>query len=74
MGANHSGAAGGQISIRGGITLRLDNISRLCFDITGRVAVTLVQTAGVAAIFLDGAHSCGHHPNLQPVSLRFCAY
>ena len=65
VGANHGGAG-----IRVGISLLVDNISQLYIDIT--VAVTLVQTAVVAAIFLDGAQSCGHHPNLQPVRWRFC--
>ena len=65
VGANHGGA--GWRLIGDGISLHVGNI-------TGRVAVALVQTACVAAaIVLDGAHSCRHHPNLQPVSSRFCA-
>ena len=62
VGANHGGAGGGLI----GISLYVDNV-------TGRVAVALLETAGVAAVVLDDAHSCRHHPNLQPVCLRFCA-
>ena len=67
VGANHGGA---------GWRLIGDNISLHVDNITGRVAVALVQTACVAAaIVLDGAHSCRHHPNLQPVTVssRFCA-
>ena len=65
VGANHGGA---------GWRLIGNNISLHVGNITGRVAVALVQTAGVAAVVLDGAHSCRHHPNLQPVGSRFCAY
>ena len=65
VGANHGGA---------GWRLIIDHISLHVGNITGRVAVALVQTAGVAVIVLDGAHSGRHHPNLQPVGSRFCAY
>ena len=65
VGANHGGA---------GWRLIGNNISLHVGNITGRVAVALVQTAGVAAVVLDGAHSCRHHPNLQPVGSRFCVY
>ena len=64
VGANHGGA---------GWRLIGNNISLHVGNITGRVAVALVQTAAIAAVVLDGAHSGRHHPNLQPVGSRFCA-